>query len=309
MNHRTRMSSVISLLLLWFASMCPSYVAAGSDVANPSICTSSSEPIDCVAEPVEDLETEVVEALLEALQDENPAVRMNSLRSMRSIGCESKEAREALINLIKSEEVADVRDVAFDVLTSVISDQNLLNRVLTDFVTTAKRPEVRNAAVSAFGALPRSRGNLRILMRALKDTDSSVRASAAEALGNLKTQRHPHAGLDGYCPVTLLHAERWIRGNPKWSYEYRGLHYQFTSRSSRQDFINDPNRYAIVANGLDVVSLLDEEKKLPGVRAYGVVYRDHVYLFSSEKTLETFWSNPDRYASGVRRELREQSFE
>jgi protein disulfide-isomerase len=115
--------------------------------------------------------------------------------------------------------------------------------------------------------------------------------------------------MDGYCPVTLLEDNRWQRGNSRWGAIHRGRTYLFASQEYQRRFIESPDRYSPVLAGIDPVMLVDQGKVITGKRAHGVVFDDHVYLFSSEEALRKFWSAPETYAQPIRQAMRTGSIQ
>ncbi len=106
---------------------------------------------------------------------------------------------------------------------------------------------------------------------------------------------HPPIGLDGYCPVTLVTREEWKKGNAQYGAIHRGRTYLFVDRAAQRAFLADPDRYAPMLSGLDVVELIDNGRHVVGQRRHGVFHRDRIYLFASEASLAKFFENPDRY--------------
>jgi len=301
-KYPTKLMTVGALLFTCVSTLFPSNGFSGTDPSRQTSKAAQSETLEAPKNSSGEIEKDVVAALIAALDDEDSRVRLHAVRSIQSVGAGGTEAQEALIELVKSDDSAEVRVAAIDAIRSMTADQKASNQAIADLAIKGKHPDVRKAAISALAEQPDSKDNVRILIRALKDTDPTVRATAAEALGDVTAQRstvrrNTASALDGYCPVTLLDAERWVRGNPKWSYTYRGIRYQFSSQSNRQTFIDDPARYVAVRNGQDVVLSLDKSKEVPGHRSHGVVYQSRLYLFANEDSLETFWENPSRYVA------------
>jgi YHS domain-containing protein len=110
------------------------------------------------------------------------------------------------------------------------------------------------------------------------------------------------AGLDGYCPVTLVEQEKWVRGDPKWGARHRGRLYFFLSPEAQKRFLDDFNKYAPALSGYDAVKYSEQGKLVDGKRAHGVFYRSQIYLFADEAALQQFWTAPERYAATVRAE-------
>ena len=88
-------------------------------------------------------------------------------------------------------------------------------------------------------------------------------------------------------------------GDRRWGVEHRGRVYLFTSDDAKKKFLKDADYYAPVLSGNDPVLLTEQRKAVDGMRKHGVFYRDRVYMFSSEITLEKFSQSPARYAALV----------
>lgn len=106
----------------------------------------------------------------------------------------------------------------------------------------------------------------------------------------------PPFGLDGYCPVQLVENDRWQKGNKDWGVIHRGRVYLFVGQEEQRRFLTDPDRYAPVSSGNDVVLAAEVGHAVPGFREFGAKFDGHVYLFASEGTLKKFESNPPYYA-------------
>jgi protein disulfide-isomerase len=110
---------------------------------------------------------------------------------------------------------------------------------------------------------------------------------------------NPPLGLDGYCPVVLSEKERWVRGDPRYGVIHRGKTYLFAGPEEAKRFFADPDRYAPVLSGIDVVVAVDENRQVPGKREYGAWYDGRMYLFSSEASFRKFDQDPGRYSAAA----------
>lgn len=116
----------------------------------------------------------------------------------------------------------------------------------------------------------------------------------------------PPVGFFGYCPVTMKKENRWQKGNTQWGAYHRGRTYLFVSAEYRDEFIKDAtsaDSYAPALSGIDPVAAIDNREMKPGVQQFGVEYNGMFYLFSSEENLRKFWSNANRYSSGVKQAM------
>lgn len=112
----------------------------------------------------------------------------------------------------------------------------------------------------------------------------------------------PVVGLDGYCPVTLVEQEKWVKGDTKWGANHRGRLYFFISPEAQQRFLENFDKYAPALSGYDAVRYTEHGTLVDGKRAHGVFYRGQIFLFADEAALEQFWTVPERYAATVRAE-------
>ena len=111
-------------------------------------------------------------------------------------------------------------------------------------------------------------------------------------------------GLDGFCPVQLVENFRWQPGQKAWGAIHRGRTYLFTGAEEQRRFLANPDRYAPISSGDDVVLLLEQGRSVPGCREHGLQFDGHIYLFADEGTLDRFHSNPRYYADRALQVLR-----
>jgi YHS domain-containing protein len=110
---------------------------------------------------------------------------------------------------------------------------------------------------------------------------------------------NPPLALDGYCSVNLLDTQKWIAGDRRWGAVHRGRTYLFVGPDEQRRFLSDPDRFAPVLSGDDVVAAVERQETLSGSRAHGGFYRSHVYLFANEDNLQKFARDPDRYIQAI----------
>jgi protein disulfide-isomerase len=110
-------------------------------------------------------------------------------------------------------------------------------------------------------------------------------------------------GFDGYCPVSMRGAWKWVPGDPQFGAIHRGRTYWFSSAKEQQEFLARPDYYSPALAGIDPVLAIDHRQSVPGLREHSLDYDGQFFLFSSEATLQQFTSSPERYASGVRQAM------
>jgi YHS domain-containing protein len=140
---------------------------------------------------------------------------------------------------------------------------------------------------------------------------SNVEPAAGEPVASFPPRRQanpsnpvtPALGLEGFCPVTLIEKNSWVKGDEQFGVIHRGRLYLFAGPEEKATFFADPDEYSPVLSGVDAVRLAESGEAVFGGRAHGVVYRKRVYLFSSEENLQQFWQDPERYASPIRQAM------
>ncbi len=101
--------------------------------------------------------------------------------------------------------------------------------------------------------------------------------------------------MEGFCPVTLFEKEEWASGDRQWGAVHMGQTYLFSSETAQKQFLANPDRYAPVLAGFDVVRFFGERKMVPGSREFGQKFKNRIYLFSDQASFDAFFNDADRY--------------
>lgn len=101
--------------------------------------------------------------------------------------------------------------------------------------------------------------------------------------------------MDGFSPVSLVDEEVLRRGDKQFMVICDGRRVYLTSEEELQAFQKDPGKYYPVLGGLDPVSLV-KEAPAPGVARLSAVYKNRLYMFSSDANRDEFLANPVPYA-------------
>jgi YHS domain-containing protein len=96
-------------------------------------------------------------------------------------------------------------------------------------------------------------------------------------------------------------------GDLRWGLLHRGRTYLFAGPEQRDRFDADPDRYAPVASGNDVVLLVERGERTLGRREHGAWFGDRVYLFSGQATYLKFHAAPERYVTTLGQMSQQQS--
>lgn len=108
--------------------------------------------------------------------------------------------------------------------------------------------------------------------------------------------------LDGFCPVTMIEeedeAKAWTPGRRELAVVHLGEIYYFANEDAQAKFLANPERYAPILNGIDVVKFFDERRVVSGKRDYGWFEPicGRIFLFSSEESAERFNADFERYS-------------
>ena len=120
---------------------------------------------------------------------------------------------------------------------------------------------------------------------ATQDVDSKI--SLIKSRGELR-------GLKGFCAVALRDARDLKNALPEHTSTFKGRTYYFSSDEAKATFEKHPELYAPISGGNDIV-LLKEKVTKEGSLDHAVWFKDRLYLFTSQKTLEQFVATPKEF--------------
>lgn len=116
-------------------------------------------------------------------------------------------------------------------------------------------------------------------------------------------------GLGGFCPVALqdylrmspeVQATRspWVSGKEEFSVRHRGRVYRCASSESRERLLRDPDAYAPVFSGCDLVEFARSGLLVEGKCDLGFIEQStgRVFLFATRASYEEFARNCERYS-------------
>lgn len=105
----------------------------------------------------------------------------------------------------------------------------------------------------------------------------------------------PLIGLEGFCPVLLHDKREWTAGNEKFTSDYRGVRYVFSTAANRDAFLKNPSLYAPQDLGCDAVILTDSQRAVTGSIRFGAFFDERLYLFQSPENRAEFKQNPLKF--------------
>lgn len=116
-----------------------------------------------------------------------------------------------------------------------------------------------------------------------------------DAKMKLIAERGELRGLKGFCPVMLRDERDLKNALPEHHSTFKGRTYYFSSADAKAAFDEHPQQYAPISGGQDVV-LLKEKVTKEGSLDHAVWFKDRLYFFTSQKTLEQFVATPKEFA-------------
>ena len=110
----------------------------------------------------------------------------------------------------------------------------------------------------------------------------------ASSTATAQAQSGSEIGLDGYCPVCIIEAKKWVRGSSDYEVEFDGTRYQFPDAATRDKFAAMPERYAPALGGDCIVCWAKAGKRVAGSPQHAVIHNQRLFLFPSEKEKQMF---------------------
>ena len=102
-------------------------------------------------------------------------------------------------------------------------------------------------------------------------------------------------GLEGYCPVCIIDAKKWVKGTADHQVTYDGVTYYFPGDGPKQMFVKSPEKYVPALNGDCIACFAMAKKRVPGNIRYASTHRGRLYLFPSNKEKQVFMKTPRKF--------------
>lgn len=133
---------------------------------------------------------------------------------------------------------------------------------------------------------------------AVQPQETSAQATAARyaELQRKLAERSGLGGFQGFCPVALRDRRELLDARPEFLSVYQGRTYELASAEAKARFEADPEKYAPVGQGNDVVLVSRGETEVEGNLSFAVWFKDRLYLFRSTATLREFNAEPTKFA-------------
>jgi YHS domain-containing protein len=132
--------------------------------------------------------------------------------------------------------------------------------------------------------------------RTFPPSGSSERTSPPAGSGQRVEQQAPLA-LEGYCPVSILEMQKWVKGDPALRIVYDGHTYLFANEQSQKMFEANPPKYVPALGGDCVVALVKMGNRVAGDIRHASIHDGRLFLFSNADAKKMFEAEPAIYAN------------
>ena len=102
--------------------------------------------------------------------------------------------------------------------------------------------------------------------------------------------------LEGFCPVSIVDARKWVRGKATQEVKYDGRTYRLAGANEKATFESNAEKYGLVLRGDCVVCYLEKGERVGGSLRSAATHRGRLYLFSSQADKQKFLNDPSAYA-------------
>ena len=116
-------------------------------------------------------------------------------------------------------------------------------------------------------------------------------ANAADAI---YTSFFSNKAVAGYDVVAYFTENKPVEGNSKYSFEYKGAEWLFSTDEHLTLFKNNPEKYAPQYGGYCAWAMADNETA-PGKPAFWTVYKDKLYLNYDQSVQDTWLTDKEGF--------------
>lgn len=109
-------------------------------------------------------------------------------------------------------------------------------------------------------------------------------------------QPNARPAFDGLCIVSAVEGRELVKGSDRDQIKYRGQTLCFSSTENKERFLASPATYWPMLDGACAMTLLEDEKRVPGSLEFAAVFRKRIWLFASQKAMQEFLQNPAEMA-------------
>jgi YHS domain-containing protein len=240
---------------------------------------------------------ELPEEKVDAAQKENPftGLTLDTKDGSGSIAAELPSLPKQELPLLPEQPVLPIQPAALPELPSIPQAPLLTEEpavigqpALPELPSITDNNSIKDSELPALdGKLPE------IKPEEAKPEGDSKKQDHSDKLQKI-AERKELTGLKGFCPVDLRDNRGLTDSLPQFNSEFEGVTYNFSSLEAKQKFDKSPAKYAPASGGQDVVK--NDELEAAGSLDHAVWYKDRLYLFATQESLQTFVIDPAKFA-------------
>src|SRR3989304_3324842 len=123
-----------------------------------------------------------------------------------------------------------------------------------------------------------------------------VLVALAMLVPSARAEQTAEPALNGYCPASFLLMGKAVKGDPSFRSEYQDSVYYLADSEAKKQFDADPEKFLPQFGGLCTVALGGSYgNRLPSDPTVFRVVDGKLYLFSQERAVKSFDTDPSRY--------------
>ena len=112
-----------------------------------------------------------------------------------------------------------------------------------------------------------------------------------------RVQKQSPVALEGYCAVSILEMQKWVKGDPAHGAIYDGRTYLFANEQGKRMFHANPAKYVPALGGDCVVARVKLGKRVPGNIRHASFHDGRLFLFANADAHKMFQAEPVAYAN------------
>jgi YHS domain-containing protein len=116
--------------------------------------------------------------------------------------------------------------------------------------------------------------------------------NSALAIDQVYTGYFSHKAISGFDAVAYFSEQKPVRGLTKFTFEYKGADWYFSSQGNLNKFKKNPDYFAPQYGGYCAWAMAGN-KRASGNAPFWTIYQDQLYLNYDQKTQEQWLANKD----------------
>lgn len=119
-------------------------------------------------------------------------------------------------------------------------------------------------------------------------------SASAHAADSIYTGYFNNKAVSGYDVIAFFKQQKPVEGSSKYTLEYQGADWYFSTQSNLEKFKANPIKYAPQYGGYCAWAM-SNNKTAPGNPPYWTIYNDKLYLNYDQSVLDTWHADKDGF--------------